>query len=381
MKKLLLSRNVKFLGIFIAVILLNILLPSRRNGLATVNGDGGVGAPGDGTTCIACHSSNGTYNTSISFNIYEENTTTPITAYTAGSTYDILFVTTANGGTPAGYGFQLLALENAGNTNAGSWSSWSSNVKQASTGSGASLRYYIEHGVGNTYSIPGSYTVKWTAPVAGTGDVTFYYGGNSVNGNNNTSGDDAALGSTIISENLCPSNLTLVSPSDNITDTSIEIPAASTIYASNVVGFTTTHTVLYNAGEAIYLLPEFYANAASASEFRAAIEGGCINLLAKTDNNLQSIEILPNTETIVFPNPTGNYAAHILLKSTTENAHFTINLFDISGRFLQNIFDGNTSQQEIYPIEFSTQNLPSGTYIIRIKENENAPQNIRFVVM
>ncbi|HFC00481.1 MAG TPA: T9SS type A sorting domain-containing protein, partial [Phaeodactylibacter sp.] len=55
----------------------------------------------------------------------------------------------------------------------------------------ANGRQYVEQ---KGTSISKEFVVEWTAPESG--DVTFYYGGNAVNNNNMTGGDNAIMGSS-----------------------------------------------------------------------------------------------------------------------------------------------------------------------------------------
>src|SRR5690606_1068590 len=61
---------------------------------------------------------------------------------------------------------------------------------------------YITHTQSGTAGNSGSksWTFEWTAPTAGTGDVTFYGAFNIANGDNNTTGDEIWKSSLTISE-------------------------------------------------------------------------------------------------------------------------------------------------------------------------------------
>jgi trimeric autotransporter adhesin len=175
------------------VAFLAFLFSSNSGGRATSGGSGNTGAPSEGT-CANCHSG-GSYNPSLSVQIFQAGTQTPVTQYMAGITYDMKVTVTAAMGSPAGYGFQMVALR-SGNTNAGSWSNPGANTKTATAGG----RNYVEHGVGGTYSSTNTFTMKWTAPAAGTGAVTFYSSGNAINGNGGTGGDSPVNTSISITE-------------------------------------------------------------------------------------------------------------------------------------------------------------------------------------
>ncbi|MGJ8661904.1 MAG: choice-of-anchor V domain-containing protein, partial [Bacteroidota bacterium] len=137
-----------------------------------------------GQTCSACHSG-GSGSTSISF-VLKNSSNVAVTSYIAGATYTAEFQVTS---TLASKGFQAVALK-SGNTQAGSFTTAITTQSQISTLSG---KQYPEHqGASST----GLFKFTWVAPIAGSGNVTFYSCGNGVNGNGGTSGD---LSSTAIS--------------------------------------------------------------------------------------------------------------------------------------------------------------------------------------
>lgn len=170
-----------------------ILLQSYSSGPAASNARA-TGAPGDGaSTCVTCHNSGGSFGTiNIDLEIEDDNGNA-VTEYKADSSY-LMTVTVNNSmGSPAGYGFQMICLEDDGNSNVPGWSNPSSNA-QLSVSAG---RNYVEH---DGMSTSNEFSVHWTAPAAGMGDLTFYIGANAVNGNGQNSGDRAALTSVTISE-------------------------------------------------------------------------------------------------------------------------------------------------------------------------------------
>lgn len=204
----------KFLYSIFALAIIAFVFSSSSGGRATVANSGNIGAPGDpGTTCINCHGT-GTFggNTTV-LNVYEQGTTNLVTQYQGGVTYDVEVAISVATGTPAGYGFQMTVLEDGGNTMAGSFANPSANSQLVTLGSG---RTYHEHGVGDgittppLYSPTGTFTTEWTAPAAGTGNITFYAGGNAVNGNGSNGDDDAALITQSMTEMVCAPDLHLV---------------------------------------------------------------------------------------------------------------------------------------------------------------------------
>lgn len=147
---------------------------------ASGSGDS-TGSPGSNNTCGNCHNG-GSFGTSITATI-KDQTGSIVTAYIPGENYTIEYQVSSTSGTP-NYGFQSVALS-AVNVNAGFFdSALTVNTQISSFGS----RLLPEH---SSLSSTGNFKVRWVAPPSGTGDVTFYYMGNTVNNNNNTSGDQS----------------------------------------------------------------------------------------------------------------------------------------------------------------------------------------------
>jgi hypothetical protein len=143
-------------------------------------GTGGLGdrtgSPLSSATCSQCHSG-GSFNAAIGVQVLDGST--PVTSYTAGNTYTVVY--TISGSSPA-FGFQGGVLTST-NAAGGTFSSPSSNA-QLVTISG---RSYFEHDGGP--SSTGVFQASWTAPLANTGTVSFYGVGLAVNQNGGTSGD------------------------------------------------------------------------------------------------------------------------------------------------------------------------------------------------
>ena len=188
------SSKLKRVYFIFSLVLFSVFMMGNSSGPASAGNGGRTGAPGDAGTFSNCHSggSFGTVSTTIS--IFKSGTTTSVTSYTADSTYDIKVTVNHTSGTPAGYGFQMTALKTS-NTAAGSFKNPGTKVKISSS----SGRQYPEHTSINTSNI---FTIQWKAPVAGTGNVTFYSYGNCVNGTGNTGGDNAGGGTLALTETI-----------------------------------------------------------------------------------------------------------------------------------------------------------------------------------
>ena len=141
--------------------------------------DGRTGAPGDGL-CSDCHSSG-----SQSGNVMITGVPTDIVP---GQTYSINVISTTATNSVLG-GFQMVALHNDGNVNAGAMSNPSASSTVTAAGNG---RTYHEHqpaqGFGGGTMV--SWSVDWTAPMTGPdGNITFYAASVLANGNGSNGGD------------------------------------------------------------------------------------------------------------------------------------------------------------------------------------------------
>lgn len=176
------------------------LFSSNSNGRATQANTGNTGAPGETTICSGCHSGGNFGTITPTIQVFQQGTTTPVTAYVGGTTYDIRFTVSASMGSPGGYGFQMTCLTSPANNPLGGYSNLGPNVKQKLVTTGTYMgRTYVEHnGVGSI----NQFDMSWTAPAAGTGTVKFYAAGNCVNLSGSTSGDKAASTSFTLPESL-----------------------------------------------------------------------------------------------------------------------------------------------------------------------------------
>ncbi|MBK8428958.1 MAG: T9SS type A sorting domain-containing protein [Lewinellaceae bacterium] len=180
------------LSVFFFLAFIGLLtLSGNKNGRASQSGAGNTGAPGDQTlngaplTCTGCHDDNA-FNSIVFVQVLDTGGVA-ITHYTPGRLYNARVSVNASGTGLSGYGFQMIALRDTGNIDLDGFSDINpNNYKIATINNG---RTYAEHA--NT-SASNIFNVRWTAPAAGTGSVTFYAAGNAVNGNNNSDGDGAS---------------------------------------------------------------------------------------------------------------------------------------------------------------------------------------------
>ncbi len=201
--------KIRFIYSFFVVALGAALLLGNANGRAAQAGRGNTGAPGDETnsngtakTCRTCHSTSSNTAVELSIDVLDgSNSSITNTGYSPGETYTVLVTLNATAGNPAAYGFQMIALNAAEGQNGDEVSTWANpdtHVKISTASSNG--RTYAEHNGPNENT--NMFSVNWTAPEAGSGDVTFYSCGNGVNLSSSTSGDAAACNTLTIPENM-----------------------------------------------------------------------------------------------------------------------------------------------------------------------------------
>lgn len=171
----------KIIYTFFAISLFALITMSNSNGRAGSGGDGATAAPGEGTACGNCHNG-GSFGTDVTIKLFEQGTTNEVTKYVAGTVYDAevqISTTTA----PSGFGFQALVLKDSDNAAINAWANNSTSNTRISNANGR--QYFEQQGIASDNVMK----AEWTAPVAGTGDVSFYVVGNAVNGNGAISDD------------------------------------------------------------------------------------------------------------------------------------------------------------------------------------------------
>lgn len=202
----------KFTYTVFSLAFLALVFSSNSGGRASAANAGNTGAPGDeALTCVTCHGNSAAIQVTLSIDILDDTGASIVAdGYVAGETYEAKVTINVEEGTPAAYGFQLLGLNAAlGQTGpvASNWSDPGANVQIASTSSG---RNYAEHkGASDT----NEFSVRWTAPEKGSGDVSFYSCGNGINGNGETSGDNAACNTLLLTEKT---NTNTSTPADEL---------------------------------------------------------------------------------------------------------------------------------------------------------------------
>jgi hypothetical protein len=166
---------------FFLVALFATLNVTQVNSHITSPPAGSSGDPVLNTTCAqsGCHAGPATNATAndLMLKIGVNSPTTTLNSsfvYAPGTQYNIAFLIQATATTNPYYGFQIVALTSS-NTQAGTMTAVSLATTQINTASG--LQYMGHHSASATRN----WSFKWTAPVAGSGPVTFYYAFNVAN--------------------------------------------------------------------------------------------------------------------------------------------------------------------------------------------------------
>lgn len=166
---------------------------SEYSSVAIGNGNGApagkTGSPADGGNCTSCHSGTATTVGGLI------TSTIPMSGYIPGQTYTITgTITTAN---KTKFGFEISPQNNSGALAGTIIVTNSTGTKLVGSG-----KYITHQMAGNSFpSGTATWSFDWTAPVAGSGALTFYGAFNSTNSSNTTSGDIITLSTLPVSEN------------------------------------------------------------------------------------------------------------------------------------------------------------------------------------
>ena len=179
-------------GLPAAVVVATTVLTAYSTGPTGQVGDA-TGSPAQTTACSSCHNG-GSYEPETELSLLDADGTSQ-TSYTAGETYT-LRVSIAGADEAVGYGFQAVAID-ADVEQAGAFGQPPEGTRVSPFG-GAE---YLEHARRLAEPLV---EIDWTAPEAGTGEVTVYAAGNAVNGGG-TSGDNVDLATLVIAEAGAPS--------------------------------------------------------------------------------------------------------------------------------------------------------------------------------
>jgi hypothetical protein len=164
---------------------IGIIISSTTAYTNNVGKEGKTGSPGE-NACNQCHNTNALNSGGGSVTISSPNM--PNWVYFPGTTYVINVKVKKLGLGKFGFGFEALLPSGA---NGGLIQTASSaNAKTLSATVLGNSRTNAVHKQPNHFAQDSlTFSFDWTAPVAGTGNITFYAAGNATNSANNSSGD------------------------------------------------------------------------------------------------------------------------------------------------------------------------------------------------
>ena len=148
-----------------------------------------TGSPISDRTCVQCHTGN-SFSPELSIELQDADGTA-VTEYIPGQTYTLVF-NMATATDPAAYGLQALVID-ANENDAGVFGTVPDQFQISELG-GLSYFEHAERASNATNSI------EWTAPAAGTADVTVFASGIAANANGANSGDGTSNTSLILTE-------------------------------------------------------------------------------------------------------------------------------------------------------------------------------------
>lgn len=190
-------------SIFLLTLIIIISMSNRR-GRSNTTGRGATTAPGEsGQYCgsFGCHFSD-VFNTEAELKLLGQDSL-PVQDYIPGEDY-ILALDIKHEGSPAGYGFQVVALNDADNSPVNGFSNLKERMREVIIDD----RQYIEQS--NTLNTQTIF-LDWSAPEQGAGAIRFYAAANAVNGNGNSGGDTADTTNMSVPEAMASSSLSFSS--------------------------------------------------------------------------------------------------------------------------------------------------------------------------
>lgn len=343
---------------------------NSSSGRVSVDGRGNTGAPGEsGGQCNGCHGGTAFGVTTTDISLTPIGGGSPITSYNGGETYDMVVTVNHTMGTPAGFGFQMTALS-SGDTDVANFSNFSSNTK-LSLAFNVGNRRYAEHSM---RSATNTFTMQWTAPSTGTGDVTFYHIGNSVNGGG-TNGDSGGAGMmTVLSEAAL-----------SVALTSFEVRRKNKTALLSWQTTSETNNAYFNIehsldGRTFESLAKVEGAGTSANteyysyQHKEIVEGTNYYRLKQTDidgtyqySNIITLE-QKDTEVTIYPNPVQDI---LNIDSTEELLVKEIQIFNSQGQLISTV-RGSLSNLRVG-------DLQSGLYLLSIELQDGTQSTHRFL--
>jgi hypothetical protein len=200
--------------------------PTISNSNSTGSPGGKTGSPTDAGNCKGCHTDAQTGQGA------EITTNIPSTGYTPGNTYTITAMLNLGVGSGDPKGFEVTCEENATNTKAGLFGASDPTNTQLKN-NGTAVTHTTTGNSMNTWSF------NWVAPIAGTGDITFYGAFIEADDPMGNQGDLFNEATLSINESVVNSTINLLKESDftfNSVNKTIEVIDNSDLSVFNLEG-------------------------------------------------------------------------------------------------------------------------------------------------
>lgn len=133
------------------------------------------------TSCGTCHNA-GAYSPVMEVQVLDGDMA--VNVYEPEKTYTLQVAIT--GTEAAAFGFQAVALQGEDDVNAGTFGTPPAGIQVTPLNE----RMYAEHSMPSASNV---FSIEWTAPTAGAGNVRIYASGNAANDNNSVTGDQGAF--------------------------------------------------------------------------------------------------------------------------------------------------------------------------------------------
>jgi hypothetical protein len=181
------------------------------SGIEDINGKSGrTGSPSEQTCYNGCHSS---YALNSGPAVIEITSNIPNWEYTPGQSYTINVTATQSGINLYGIDFEALT---SANQNAGTLAAGTGTQIKTTTVGGVARKNLVHTTGGGASSGTHTFTFNWTAPAAGTGNVTFYWAILAANGNFSNSGDYVYTRTQALTEYVAPSGINNIDGAINL---------------------------------------------------------------------------------------------------------------------------------------------------------------------
>jgi Secretion system C-terminal sorting domain/HYR domain/SprB repeat len=170
------------------------------------NGKAGVtGAPGEtGCNASGCHTGVGAGSVSLTSDI-------PLNGFVPGTTYNMTLTVSEMGKSLFGMGLEAL---NAAGTNGGTLAVTNASTKLLPKGARQNVVHQFN---GGAVADTKAFTFSWTAPAAGSGDVSFYFAGIAANGDGSEGPEDNAyMGTKIFKQQVAALPITASATATNV---------------------------------------------------------------------------------------------------------------------------------------------------------------------